>query len=136
MRCDECRFEDRTKTFGESPSSARRPLRINGGLVNEYRMHRIADAKESWGKPPARTTTHQEIVCLQQILKTALRQQWLKALLIFQSLIGRTGRSPIAPGSHARSTASSTRRPGGGPGNPRTTNKSNGASSCMTSSYS
>lgn len=53
---------------------------ITGGLVNEYRMHRIADAKERWGKPPARTTTHQEIVCLRQILKTALRHQWLTAM--------------------------------------------------------
>lgn len=57
--------------------------------VNEYRMHRIADAKERWGKPPARTTMHQEIVCLRQILKTALRHQWLHApFLIFQSLTG------------------------------------------------
>ncbi|HEX9213850.1 MAG TPA: site-specific integrase, partial [Bradyrhizobium sp.] len=53
---------------------------ITGGLVNEYRMHRIADAKERWGKPPARTTMHQEIVCLRQILKTALRHQWMTAL--------------------------------------------------------
>lgn len=53
---------------------------ITGGLVNEYRMHRIADAKERWGKPPARTTMHQEIVCLRQILKTAIRHQWLSAL--------------------------------------------------------
>ena len=53
---------------------------ITGGLVNEYRMHRIAQTKERWGKPPARTTMHQEIVCLRQILKTALRHQWLTAL--------------------------------------------------------
>ena len=53
---------------------------ITGGLVNEYRMFRIADAKERWGKPPARTTMHQEIVCLRQILKTAVRHQWLSAL--------------------------------------------------------
>jgi len=53
---------------------------ITGGLVNEYRMHRIAQAKERWGKPPARTTMHQEIVCLRQILKTALRHQWMTAL--------------------------------------------------------
>lgn len=53
---------------------------ITGGLVNEYRMFRIADAKERWGKPPARTTMHQEIVCLRQILKTAIRHQWLASL--------------------------------------------------------
>lgn len=53
---------------------------ITGGLVNEYRMHRIAEAKERWGKPPARTTMHQEIVCLRQILKTALRHQWLMSM--------------------------------------------------------
>ncbi len=53
---------------------------ITGGLVNEYRMFRIEDAKARWGKPPARTTMHQEIVCLRQILKTALRHQWLNSL--------------------------------------------------------
>lgn len=53
---------------------------ITGGLVNEYRMFRIADAKARWGKPPARTTMHQEIVCLRQILKTAIRHQWLASL--------------------------------------------------------
>lgn len=53
---------------------------ITGGLVNEYRTHRIAEAKERWGKPPARTTMHQEIVCLRQILKTALRHQWLTSM--------------------------------------------------------
>lgn len=53
---------------------------ITGGLVNEYRMHRIEGAKQRWGKPPARTTMHQEIVCLRQILKTALRHQWMHSL--------------------------------------------------------
>ncbi|WGD51217.1 hypothetical protein QA641_37965 [Bradyrhizobium sp. CB1650] len=32
---------------------------ITGGLVNEYRMSRIEQSKERWGKPPARATMHQ-----------------------------------------------------------------------------
>jgi integrase len=35
---------------------------------------------EERGKPPARSTMHQEIVCLRQVLKTALRHGWLQHL--------------------------------------------------------
>lgn len=53
---------------------------ITSGLVQEYRIHRLAIAKEKKGKPPARTTMHHEIVVLRQVLKTALRHGWLKSL--------------------------------------------------------
>lgn len=51
---------------------------INAGLVQDYRAHRIATKKN--GKSPSRSTIHDEIVTLRQILKTALRHQWLAGL--------------------------------------------------------
>jgi integrase len=67
---------------------------INEGTVQEYRIHRMkhglsrkdqfAMAKHGTppenyvrSKPPARTTLHQEIVCLRQILQTAHIHGWL-----------------------------------------------------------
>lgn len=49
---------------------------ITPGLISEYRMRRLQDTART-GKPPARSTLHSEIVCLRQILKTAVRHQWL-----------------------------------------------------------
>ena len=51
---------------------------ITPGLVQEYRLHRRETSKS--GKPPARSTMHQEIVALRQVLKTAIRYGWLKHL--------------------------------------------------------
>lgn len=53
---------------------------ITPGLVQEYRIHRREDALEKHGKPPARSTMHQEIVALRQVLKTAIRHGWLQHL--------------------------------------------------------
>jgi len=53
---------------------------ITAGLIQEYRIHRREKAIAKWGKPPARNTIHQEIVALRQILKTALRHDWLDHL--------------------------------------------------------
>ena len=50
---------------------------ITAGKINEYRMHRLEEAKASRGKPPAHSTMHQEIVTLRQIFKTALRHGWI-----------------------------------------------------------
>lgn len=47
---------------------------ITPGLVQDYRIHRM---KQAGDRPPARSTLHQEIVCLRQILKTAERHGWL-----------------------------------------------------------
>ncbi len=44
---------------------------ITPGLVQDYRIHRMKNGRG--GKPPARSTLHQEIVCLRQILKCANR---------------------------------------------------------------
>ncbi|MBI1300052.1 MAG: tyrosine-type recombinase/integrase [Alphaproteobacteria bacterium] len=53
---------------------------ITSGQVQEYRIHRREKAIEKLGKPPARSTMHQEIVALRQVLKTALRHGWLQHL--------------------------------------------------------
>lgn len=53
---------------------------ITPGVVQEYRIHRREKALEKYGKPPARSTMHQEIVALRQILKTAIRHGWLQHL--------------------------------------------------------
>ena len=51
---------------------------ITAGKVQEYRMHRATTS--STGKPPARSTLHDEIVTLRQVLKTAIRHGWLTHL--------------------------------------------------------
>jgi len=51
---------------------------VTAGRIQEYRIHRMESRKN--GKPPARNTIHQEMVTLRQILKTALRRDWIKHL--------------------------------------------------------
>lgn len=51
---------------------------ITPGIVQNYRVHRFKEAKDSRGAPPARNTMHQEIVTLRQVLKTAYRHGWIK----------------------------------------------------------
>jgi hypothetical protein len=59
---------------------------ITAGLVQEYRIHRAENPhvrpgqKPESAKPPARSTMHQEIVTLRQVLKTAHRHGWLQHL--------------------------------------------------------
>ena len=53
---------------------------ITPGKVQEYRLHRHEEAMAKRGKPPARSTMHQEIVILRQTLKTAVRHGWLERL--------------------------------------------------------
>ena len=53
---------------------------ITPGQIQEYRIHRHEETVKKKGKPPARNTMHQEIVCLRQTLKTALRHGWLDRL--------------------------------------------------------
>ena len=82
-------------------------------------MHRIAQTKERWGKPPARTTMHQEIVCLRQILKTALRHQWLTALPDLSEPYRKNGKISHRAWFSRRNTENSMRPPGRGPASPR-----------------
>ena len=71
---------------------------ITAGKVQEYRVHRMTepepakktkkdDSKNNRGnghkgpwKPPSRSTLHDEIVTLRQVLKTAIRHNWLAHL--------------------------------------------------------
>lgn len=63
---------------------------ITPGKVQEYRVHRIATSKARKAptddpdatppKPPARSTIHDEIVALRQVMKTAIRHEWLAHL--------------------------------------------------------
>jgi integrase len=51
---------------------------IKPGTVQEYRMYRREHSNTK--RPPARSTMHQEIVALRQILKSAIRHGWLENL--------------------------------------------------------
>ena len=51
---------------------------ITPGKVQQYRAHRISTSTP--GKPPARSTLHDEVVTLRQVLKTAIRYTWLAHL--------------------------------------------------------
>jgi len=55
---------------------------ITPGLVQEYRAHRMSSRLDKDGIPrrPSRSTMHQEIVTLRQILKTAERHGWIDHL--------------------------------------------------------
>lgn len=51
---------------------------IIAGKAQEYRVHRMENSPT--GKPPARSTLHDEIGTLRQVLKTATRHGWLSHL--------------------------------------------------------
>lgn len=51
---------------------------ITAGKAQEYRVHRMQP--EDGTKPPARSTLHDEVVTLRQVLKAALRHGWLTGL--------------------------------------------------------
>ena len=52
--------------------------KVTAGKVQEYRIFRSQNGKN--GKPPARSTIHDEIVTLRQVLKTAVRHEWIDHL--------------------------------------------------------
>jgi len=51
---------------------------VTPGKVQDYRVHRATTSRT--GKAPARSTLHDEIVTLRQVLKTAIRHGWLAHL--------------------------------------------------------
>ncbi|MBE0626402.1 MAG: site-specific integrase [Burkholderiales bacterium] len=51
---------------------------INGGLFQEYRMHRITQGHK--GRKPSRSTLHHETVTMRMVLKTAQRHGWIPAV--------------------------------------------------------
>ena len=60
---------------------------VTAGKVQEYRVHRMTSRlqpnpesksnRPPTDKPPSRSTLHNEIVTLRQVLKTAIRHEWL-----------------------------------------------------------
>lgn len=52
---------------------------ITAGTVQEYRIHRMTSRTDKEGKPlkPSRSTLHDEVGTLRQVLKTAARHKWL-----------------------------------------------------------
>ena len=65
---------------------------ITAGKIQEYRVHRMKQSMEKLGRPPARNTTHQEIVTLRQVLKTALRHNWITHLPDMSAPYGVSGK--------------------------------------------
>jgi integrase len=61
--------------------------------ITEYRIHRAQTCKT--GKPPSRSTMHQEIVLIRQVYKCALRHKWIDHLPDFSvpyKASGKVGR--------------------------------------------
>jgi integrase len=64
--------------------------KVTPGKVQDYRIHRMTSRLQPnpasrsnrplVDKPPARSTLHNEIVTLRQVLKTAIRHEWLEHL--------------------------------------------------------
>ena len=63
---------------------------ITPGTVQKYRIHRMQNPRK--GKPPARSTLHQEIVALRQVLKCANRNGWLEFLPDLSAPYGASGK--------------------------------------------
>jgi integrase len=61
--------------LGDKPLS-----KVTSGVIQNYRIHRMEMAKAERGKPPARTTIHQEFVALRQVLKLAIRHGHISSL--------------------------------------------------------
>lgn len=80
---------------------------ITPGLVQDYRMHRLKTSRT--GKPLSRSTMHQDIVTLRQVLKTAIRHGWLQHLPDMSMPYRRSGkvehRGWFSPGEFTRLVA-------------------------------
>lgn len=63
---------------------------IDAGVIAEYRVLRMGGGRRDG--PPARSTLHQEIVCLRQVLKTAIRLRWIDHLPDLSAPYGRSGK--------------------------------------------
>ena len=60
------------------PFFGKRPLsEVTAGLIQQYRIARLEQAGD---KRPSRSTLHQEMVTLRQVLKAANRQGWIAAV--------------------------------------------------------
>ncbi len=95
--------------FGEMALS-----QVTAGQVQEYRIWRHEETIKKRGKPPARSTIHQEIVVLRQTLKAAVRHGWLDRLPDLSEPYKKSGkvshRAWFSPGE----SSNSMRPPGAG----------------------
>ncbi len=53
---------------------------ITPGLIQEYKIHRHEKSMAKWNKPPSKSTLHQEIVVIRQVLKAAVRHGWMPVM--------------------------------------------------------
>ena len=110
---------------GAFPVNRRAGFRSTASIAARRRGH------ELHGKPPSRTTIHQEIVVIRQVLKTAMRHGWLSAPPRPKRTVSLgDGKSRIARGSRPPNTGRSTRRHAPARRSPRTSAGSGNASSC------
>ena len=65
---------------------------VTAGTIQDYRVHRMKQSMEKLGRPPARNTMHQEIVTLRQVMKTALRHNWITHLPDMSAPYGASGK--------------------------------------------
>src|SRR5581483_933754 len=75
------------------PFLGKRYLSDAPASITEYRIHRAQNCKT--GKPPSRSTMHQEIVLIRQVYKCALRHKWIDHLPDFSvpyKASGKVGR--------------------------------------------
>lgn len=91
--------------FGDKPLSE-----VTAGLIQEYRIKRIEEAKAKRGRLPAHSTSHQEIVALRQVLKAAPRHGWLKHLPDMSQPYRSNSKISHRAWFSPRSTSSSTKR--------------------------
>ena len=61
---------------------------VTAGAVQDYRVHRM----ETAARPPARSTLHDEIVTLRQVLKVAIRYGWMDHLPDLSQPYGAQGK--------------------------------------------
>ena len=80
---------------------------ITPGQVQEYRIHRHEEAVKEHGKPPARSTMHQEIVLSARPSKPPCATDGWTGFRISPSPTGHRGKSHTAHGFPRRNTRSS-----------------------------
>jgi hypothetical protein len=109
---------------------------VTAGNIQEYRVHRHQEAIAKRGKPPGRSTIHQEIVTLRQTLKQRCATDGSTGSRIFPSRTENPQKFPIVRGSHQRNTKSSTKRHESARRNQRRRASTGRRNSCTTLCYS
>jgi len=92
---------------------------ITPGQIQQYRIHRHEEAVKEYGKPPAWSTMHQEIVVLRQTLKAAVRHRWLDRLPDLSEPYRASGKISHRAWFSPEKLYEATRRRANSPKNPR-----------------